>query len=136
MIGSYTPTRSDEVVRVEVNNTGDVQRVLLELRDGTVSRCLPALVLESGGGSALTIAQAGSGVCLVWMPNEALSFHTIVGGVVAPGVNGETVSYSYYGQVTEVPSQYVVSFDLALRAVTAFFDTGAPGVPYLQWEQD
>jgi len=92
---------------------------------------LGAVVLEPNQFSSLTIALVGEGATLGWMPNDTLSFHS-----VGQGSPNRHLAYYVFGQEVEVQEKEIVPLDVALRAVTAYIETGAPGVPYLLWEQD
>ncbi len=133
MIGSYGRAGSDDIEHVNLSDAGQVKRLLSQLSDESEPGSVPALVLENENGHALAVAQVQGGAALVWLLSDVLSFHAVSTAIDADST--ELFTYSYYGQETEVSSQDVVPIETAIQAVMAWFETGAPGVPYLRWEQ-
>jgi hypothetical protein len=120
--------------RKKVTRSADVERLLQDLHHRFLKKATPVLVtIETPRNKdSLAIGVGAKESILNYVPGSGEPpYFSSVGDPSAEG----TIAFAFMGDWTELPMKTAIPFDLALKGVTYFLQTGRLA-PCITWEQD
>ena len=134
--------KEDDAKGTEIHAVEDLLSELRQISRQTTRLNGIAAVVDKPSLQELVVIMAGSHWALVWFPEgyEGIgSCHTIP-ETFDPDIDvlpedPEVVTYFMFGHHSEIPLEYTISEDDALRGVQEFFDA-ITRPPSLKWELD
>lgn len=132
MRASYFNPANEKTVEIEDCSEDDVPgllNVILALRS---QRGHPTLELARAEGATLSLSTDGELAYLVWTNSLGESFHS----VGTDQHEGRVLVFDYFGSWSEVPNQYLVALEDAMKCTKPFFQTGTADTTRVLFEPD
>ena len=134
--------KEDDADGTEIHLVEDLLSELRQISRQTTRLNGIAAVVDKPSLQELIVIMAGIHWALVWFPegyDGIGSYHTVAEQFdpdteVLPQ-NPEVATYYIFGHHSEIPLQYTIPEEDALRGVREFFDTSL-NPPSLRWERD